>query len=141
MCLVDAVQSRLLLKGLPLSFSRDRDRRFCKWTQYNSPARRLINPDLENQGGRYPTKRLEASGSLGKRKGQPDRYPYPSLRCRKVRILFRLLRIPMVLIAVINVRNDFAFKKNGSLSDVTRNLRNFRPTFELREQWLYNNQV
>ena len=66
MCLVDTVESRLLLKGLPFGFSRDRDRRFCKWTQYNSPARRLINLDLENQGGRYSTKRLEAYGSLGK---------------------------------------------------------------------------
>ncbi|KAH9991459.1 beta-lactamase/transpeptidase-like protein [Russula vinacea] len=36
---------------------------------------------------------------------------------------------------------DYSCKKNDSVSDITRNLRNFRPTFELREQWLYNNQM
>ena len=37
--------------------------------------------------------------------------------------------------------HDFSYKKNDSVSDITRNLRNFRPTFELREQFLYSNQV
>ncbi|KAH9991460.1 hypothetical protein BJV77DRAFT_1007583 [Russula vinacea] len=35
---------------------------------------------------------------------------------------------------------DYSSKKNDSVSDITRNLRNFRPTFELREEWLYNNR-
>jgi hypothetical protein len=71
-CLVDTVQPRLLFKGLPLRFSGDPDRRFCTWTQYNPPSCRIIDPVLEDQGGRYPTKRLEAHGSLGKPKGELD---------------------------------------------------------------------
>jgi len=37
--------------------------------------------------------------------------------------------------------HDLSFKTNFSVGDVTRNLRNLPPSFELREQWLYNNQV
>ena len=111
------------------------------WTQYNSTSSRLIKPDLEDQGGRYSAKRLETYGSLGKRKGQPDRYSYPCVWRRKARISFALLRMITVLITVIALSHDYSYKKNDSVSDITRNLRNFRPTFELREQWLYNNQV
>ncbi|KAI0005373.1 beta-lactamase/transpeptidase-like protein [Russula compacta] len=37
--------------------------------------------------------------------------------------------------------HDLSYKVNDSVVDITRNLRNLRPTFELREQWLYNNQM
>jgi hypothetical protein len=37
--------------------------------------------------------------------------------------------------------NDLSYKANFSVSDVTRNIRNLRPSYELREQWLYNNMV
>jgi len=37
--------------------------------------------------------------------------------------------------------HDLSFKTNFSVGDVTRNLRNLPPSFELREQWLYNNQM
>jgi hypothetical protein len=87
-CLADTVQYCLLLKGLPLRFSGDIDRRFCTWSQYNSSSPGLINPDLEDQGGGYPTKRLETYRSLGKSKGQPDRYPFPCVRSPTVRFLF-----------------------------------------------------
>ncbi|KAI0296713.1 beta-lactamase/transpeptidase-like protein [Russula brevipes] len=37
--------------------------------------------------------------------------------------------------------HDLSYKTNFKVGDVTRNLRNLRPSFELREQWLYNNQM
>jgi hypothetical protein len=55
-----------MLEGLPLCFSGDLDRRLCTWTQYNSPPRGLIIPELEDKAGRYPTERLGSPGSLGK---------------------------------------------------------------------------
>jgi hypothetical protein len=55
-CLVDALQYRLLLKGLPLCFPWDPDRRFCAWTEHNSLACGLINTELEDKGDRHPSK-------------------------------------------------------------------------------------
>ena len=83
---LDIIQYCLVLKGLSLCFVGDYNRRFCTWTEYNSLARRPIDFELEDQGGRYLNKRLEAYGSLGKREGQLDRYPYSYDRRRKVRI-------------------------------------------------------
>ncbi|KAH9048267.1 beta-lactamase/transpeptidase-like protein [Lactarius hengduanensis] len=40
-----------------------------------------------------------------------------------------------------NHRHDFAYKRNHSTLNVTRNLRNLRPSYELREKFSYNNQV
>ncbi|KAH9048273.1 beta-lactamase/transpeptidase-like protein [Lactarius hengduanensis] len=37
--------------------------------------------------------------------------------------------------------HDLACKRNYSTLDVTRNLRNLRPSYELREKFLYNNQM
>ncbi|KAI0271640.1 beta-lactamase/transpeptidase-like protein [Gloeopeniophorella convolvens] len=37
--------------------------------------------------------------------------------------------------------HDLAIKQTDTVLDVTRNLRNFRPSFELREKWYYNNQM
>jgi CubicO group peptidase (beta-lactamase class C family) len=37
--------------------------------------------------------------------------------------------------------HDLSMKTNFKVGNVTRNLRNLRPSVELREQWLYNNQV
>ncbi|KAH9038943.1 beta-lactamase/transpeptidase-like protein [Lactarius pseudohatsudake] len=37
-------------------------------------------------------------------------------------------------------RHDFAYKRNHSTLNVTRNLRNLRPSYELREKFSYNNQ-
>jgi CubicO group peptidase (beta-lactamase class C family) len=37
--------------------------------------------------------------------------------------------------------HDLSYKTNFGVEDLTRNLRNLRPSFEPREQWLYNNQV
>jgi hypothetical protein len=51
------------------------------------------------------------------------------------------LNVSTVLITAITLSHDYAVKKNNNVSDITRNLRNFRPTFELREQWLFTNQV
>ena len=50
------------------------------------------------------------------------------------------LRASKVL-TIIAFSNDYSYKRNYSVSDVTRNLRNLRPTFELREQWQYTDQV
>ena len=144
MCLVDNFQSCLLLKGFPLRFSGDPDRRFCTRTQYHSSSRGLINSDLEDQSGRYPTKRLGSYGSLGKSKGQPDRYPHPYIRSLTVSIPrrpFARLNFKVLITVYIPRSNDYSYKRNNSVSDVTRNLRNLRPTFEFREQWQYNNQV
>ena len=58
----------------------------------------------------------------------PGEISVPSVRSSKVFIILVL-------------RNDYSFKPNNTVVDVTRNLRNLRPTFELREQWQYNNQV
>jgi CubicO group peptidase (beta-lactamase class C family) len=41
----------------------------------------------------------------------------------------------------VALSNDLSYKANFSVNDVTRNLRNLRPSYELREQWLYNNMV
>lgn len=90
MSLVDTVQYRLLLKGIPRHFSWDCDRRFCTWSQCDTPSRRFINPVLEDQSSRYPTKRLEAFGSLGKPKSQPHRYPFPRFRPLPVRSVIHL---------------------------------------------------
>ncbi|KAH9180224.1 beta-lactamase/transpeptidase-like protein [Lactarius sanguifluus] len=38
-------------------------------------------------------------------------------------------------------RHDFAYKRNHSTLDVTRNLRNLRPSYEFREKFSYNNQM
>ena len=54
--LIDALQHRLLLKGLPLRFSWDPDRRFCTWTEHDSLTCRLINAELEDKGHRHPSK-------------------------------------------------------------------------------------
>ena len=89
-CLVDTVQYRLFIEGLRRHFSWDCDRRFCTWTQYDTPSRRLVNLVLEDQSGRYPTKRLETFGSLDKPKGQPHRYPFPRFRPLQVSSLFHL---------------------------------------------------
>jgi hypothetical protein len=72
MWFVDTVQSCLLLKGLPRHFYWHNYRRFCTWTQYDTPSRGLIIPVLGDQGGLYPRRRLAAHGSLGKPKGQLD---------------------------------------------------------------------
>jgi hypothetical protein len=37
--------------------------------------------------------------------------------------------------------HDLSYKRNFSAGDVTRNLRNLRPSFELREQWSFTDQV
>ena len=37
--------------------------------------------------------------------------------------------------------HDLSYKQNDSALDITRNLRNLRPSYELREKFLYNNQV
>jgi len=37
--------------------------------------------------------------------------------------------------------HDLSYKRNDSALDITRNLRNLRPSHELREKFLYNNQV
>ena len=97
-CLADTVQSRFLLKGLPRHVSWDCDRRFCTWTQCDASSRGLINPVMEDQSGRYPTKRLAAYGSLGKPKGQPHRYPFPRFRPLPVRSLFHLFACPRRLL-------------------------------------------
>ena len=55
--------------------------------------------------------------------------------------LFHLLLSASQVFIIFVLRNDYSYKPNNSVSDVTRNLRNLRPTFELREQWQYNNQV
>jgi len=55
-CFVDAFQSRLLLKGLPLCFSWDPNRRLCAWAEHNTLACGLINTELEDQGDRHPSK-------------------------------------------------------------------------------------
>ncbi|KAH9180216.1 beta-lactamase/transpeptidase-like protein [Lactarius sanguifluus] len=36
---------------------------------------------------------------------------------------------------------DFAYKRNHSTLNITRNLRNLRPSYELREKFSYNNQM
>jgi hypothetical protein len=54
--------------------------------------------------------------------------PVPSLRAFKVLTIFA-------------PSHDSSFKPNYSVRDVTKNLRNLRPTFELREHYQYNNQV
>ena len=48
-----------------------------------------------------------------------------------------------IIIILLVLSHDYSYKKDGDISprDITRNLRNFRPTFELREQFLYNNAV
>ncbi len=52
--------------------------------------------------------------------------------------------MPIVVI-LFALSHDYSIKENDNVtvgfSDITRNLRNYRPTFELREQFLYNNQV
>ena len=47
----------------------------------------------------------------------------------------------LIDVAVSGFSHDYSYKKKDNIMDITRNLRNFRPTFELREQFLYNNQV
>ena len=37
--------------------------------------------------------------------------------------------------------HDLSYKRNDSALDITRNLRNLRPSHELPETFLYNNQV
>ncbi|KAI0252716.1 beta-lactamase/transpeptidase-like protein [Lactifluus subvellereus] len=37
--------------------------------------------------------------------------------------------------------HDLSYKRNFNVVDLTRNLRNLRPSVELREQFLYNNQM
>jgi len=37
--------------------------------------------------------------------------------------------------------HDLSYKVNSTVDSVTRNLRNLRPTYELRQQFLYNNQM
>ena len=76
---------------------------------------------------------------MGKRKGKSDRHTFPCLWSRKVRVLFYRLAHLQVLILVVG--HDLSYKPNDSVIDVTRNLRNLRPSVELREEWLYNNQV
>jgi hypothetical protein len=56
-----------------------------------------------------------------------------------VRLLLRQAH-PKCLFSLA-LSNDYSYRPNFSLSDVTRNLQNLRPTFELREQYQYNNQV
>ncbi|KAI0296716.1 beta-lactamase/transpeptidase-like protein [Russula brevipes] len=51
------------------------------------------------------------------------------------------LCIYSVHLGVLAVRHDLSYKANFSMGDVTRNLRNLPPSFELREQWSYNNQM
>ena len=48
-----------------------------------------------------------------------------------------------IFIILLVLSHDYSYKKkdNLSLSDITRKLRNFRPTSELREQFLYSNTV
>jgi hypothetical protein len=48
-CLVDALQYRLLLKGLPLRLSWDPDQRFYTWTEHDSFTCGLINTELEDK--------------------------------------------------------------------------------------------
>jgi hypothetical protein len=52
----------------------------------------------------------------------------------------------LIVVAVSGFSHDYSFKIDNShsgvtLSDATRNLRNYRPTFELREQFLYEDLV
>ncbi|KAI0253805.1 beta-lactamase/transpeptidase-like protein [Lactifluus subvellereus] len=45
------------------------------------------------------------------------------------------------LIDILSHVHDLTYKQNGSALDITRNLRNLRPSHELREKFLYNNQM
>jgi len=53
-----------------------------------------------------------------------------------------VLILIIIIIILLVLSHDYSYKKdNLSLSDITRKLRNFRPTSELREQFLYSNTV
>jgi hypothetical protein len=49
--------------------------------------------------------------------------------------------VSTVLVLTLTPSHDLSYKPNNSVGDVTRNLRNLRPSVELREEFLYNNQV
>jgi hypothetical protein len=129
-CPIDPVQPRLLFKGLPLRISWDINRWICL-------AHGHINPGLEYQGGRYSTKRLVDYGSSGKSKGQSDRYSYTPVWCRKVNIFIYISpRICNVYyLTFFASQSWFLLQENDGVNDITRNIHNFCPTFELREQF------
>ncbi|KAH9180217.1 beta-lactamase/transpeptidase-like protein [Lactarius sanguifluus] len=58
--------------------------------------------------------------------------PWASKKANLIDILSHVSGMP---------RHDFAYKRNHSTLDVTRNLRNLRPSHELREKFSYNNQM
>ncbi|KAI9456693.1 beta-lactamase/transpeptidase-like protein [Lactarius psammicola] len=58
--------------------------------------------------------------------------PWASKKANLIDILTHVSGMP---------RHDFAYKRTDSTLDVTRNLRNLRPSHELREKFLYNNQM
>ncbi|KAH8991093.1 beta-lactamase/transpeptidase-like protein, partial [Lactarius hatsudake] len=58
--------------------------------------------------------------------------PWASEKANLIDILSHVSGLP---------RHDLAYKRNHSTLNVTRNLRNLRPSHELREKFSYNNQV
>ncbi|KAH9038942.1 beta-lactamase/transpeptidase-like protein [Lactarius pseudohatsudake] len=58
--------------------------------------------------------------------------PWASEKANLIDILSHVSGLP---------RHELAYKRNDSTLNVTRNLRNLRPSYELREKFSYNNQV
>ncbi|KAH9048266.1 beta-lactamase/transpeptidase-like protein [Lactarius hengduanensis] len=58
--------------------------------------------------------------------------PWASEKANLIDILSHVSGLP---------RHDLAYKRNDSTLNVTRNLRNLRPSYELREKFSYNNQM
>src|SRR5712672_1648064 len=79
---------------------------------------------------------------MGEPKGQLDRYPFPCVRSTKASFFLSLRRLwALGRTNSLALSHDLSYKVNSTLDSVTRNLRNLRPTYELRQHFLYNNQV
>lgn len=56
-------------------------------------------------------------------------------------VAFFLTLVVVCITKSVICRHDLQYQRNDSARDVVRRLRHLRPTWELREQYHYNNQV
>ncbi|KAH9055951.1 beta-lactamase/transpeptidase-like protein [Lactarius vividus] len=66
--------------------------------------------------------------------------PWASRKANLIDILSHVSGMPRCIQCSNKLSHDLAYKRNHSTLDVTRNLRNLRPSYEFRENFSYNNQ-
>ncbi|KAH9038941.1 beta-lactamase/transpeptidase-like protein [Lactarius pseudohatsudake] len=66
--------------------------------------------------------------------------PWASEKANLIDILSHVSGMPRCIQCSNKLSHDLSYKRNHSTLDVTRNLRNLRPSYEFREKFSYNNQ-